>query len=70
MFQNTLTPPPFKSSSQLTFLFKPNATINYHDSQRCNNEREKLDSYFSFLKPLLEAFKFTYILKMIQLMTV
>ena len=26
-------PPPLKSPSQLTFLFKLNATINYHDSQ-------------------------------------
>ena len=36
MFQNTLSPPP-KSPSQLTFLFKPNATMNYHDSQGRNN---------------------------------
>ena len=29
MFQKTLTPPPPKSPSQLTFLFIPNATMNY-----------------------------------------
>ena len=27
MFQNTLTPRPFKIPSQLPFLFKPNETI-------------------------------------------
>ena len=32
MFQNTL-PPPLKSPSQLTFLFKLNATMNYNDCQ-------------------------------------
>ena len=31
MFQNTLTPPPLKVP-QLAFLFKPNATMNYHDA--------------------------------------
>ena len=41
--------------------------MNYHDSQWRNNERNYLDSYFSFLKPLLKAFKFIYILKIIQL---
>ena len=49
-------PPTFKSPSQLTFLFKPNATMNYHDSQWCNNECNNLYSYFSFIKPALEAF--------------
>ena len=51
----------------MTFLFKPNATMNYHDSRWRNNERNHLDSYFSVLKPLLEAFKFMYILWIIQL---
>ena len=41
--------------------------MNYHDSQLCNNERNHLDSYFSFLNHLLEAFKFLHILKIIQL---
>ena len=50
MFQNNLTPPP-KGPSQL----------NYHDSQLINNERNHLDSHFSFLKPLLEDFTFIYI---------
>ena len=39
--------------------------MDYHDSQWCNNERNHLDSYLSFLKPLLDAFKFIYILKII-----
>ena len=44
--------------------------MNYHDSQWRNNERNHLDSHFSFLKPLLEDFKFIYILKIIYLMKV
>ena len=32
MFQNTLNPPPPKSPSQLTFLFKPNATTTADDA--------------------------------------
>ena len=44
--------------------------MNYHDSQWRNNERNYLDSYYSFLKPLLEDFKFIYILKIIQHMMV
>ena len=31
--KNTLTPPPLECPSQLTFLFKPNATMNYHGNQ-------------------------------------
>ena len=38
--------------------------MNYYDSH--NN----LESYFSFLKPLWETFKFINILKIIQLMKV
>ena len=56
---------PLKSLSQLTFLFKPNVTMNYHENLWSNNERNNLDSYFSSLKQLLEAFKFIYILKII-----
>ena len=44
--------------------------MNYHDSHWPNNERNHLGSYFSFLKPLLEAFKFIYVLKIIHLMKV
>ena len=58
MFQNTLTPRPI-SPSQLTFFVQTN----------CNNERNNFDSYFPFLKPILEAFTFDYI-KIIQLMKV
>ena len=70
MFQNTLNSSPLKGLSQLTFLFKPNATMNYmyHDSLCHNNDHNNLDSYFSFLKPPLWAFTFIYILKIIQLM--
>ena len=44
--------------------------MNYHDSRWRNNEHYNLDSYLFFLKPLLEAFKFIFILKIIQLMRV
>ena len=44
--------------------------MNYHDSRWCNNEHNRLDSYFSFLNPLLEAFKFMYIFKITRLMKV
>ena len=48
MFQNILTPPPKKKSLTTDlFVFKPNATTNYHDSRWCNNERDHLDSCFS-----------------------
>ena len=69
MFQNSLFPP-LNSSSQQTSLFKQNAAINYHDNQWHNNELNNFNSYFSFFKPLLECFKFIYILKIIQLMQV
>ena len=42
--------------------------MNYHDCQWRKNERYHLDSHFSFLKPLIEDFKFIYILEIIQLM--
>ena len=38
MFQNTLIPS-LKSLSQLTFLFKLNATMNDQDIQRRSSER-------------------------------
>ena len=44
--------------------------MNYHDSWWHNNERNNLESYFSFIKHHLEAFKFIYILKIIQLIKV
>ena len=44
--------------------------MNYHDSRWSNNERNHLDLHFSFLKPLLEDFRFIYILKIMQLMKV
>ena len=39
--------------------------MNYDDSQWLNNERNRLDSCFSFFKPFLEAFEFIYIWKII-----
>ena len=68
MFQNT--PLPLKIPSQVTLLFKPNGTMVYHYRQWCNNEHNNLDSYFPFLKPPLEAFKFIHILNIIQVMKV
>ena len=56
MFQNTLNSPPPKSPSQLTFLFKPNATMNYLDSQCHIYECNHLNPCFSFLKPLLNLY--------------
>ena len=44
--------------------------MNYHDSRWRNNERNHLDPHFSFLKPLLEGFRFIYIWNIIQLMKV
>ena len=44
--------------------------MNYDDSRWRNNERNHLDSHVSFLKPLLEDFKFMFIIKTIQLMKV
>ena len=52
IFQNNLFPPPLKVPHNWLFLFKQNATVNYHDSQWCNNEHNNLDSNFSFLKPI------------------
>ena len=52
-----MPPPLTKSHLQLTFLFKPIATINYHDKKWCNTEHNDLDIYFLFLKPLLGAYK-------------
>ena len=63
-------PPPPKSPSQLTFVFKPKCNNELPWQPRCNNEHTHLDSHFSFLKPLLEDFKFIYSLKIIQLMKV
>ena len=45
MFQNTLPLPPLK----VPFSFKPNATVNYHDSHKRNNERNELGLIFSLL---------------------
>ena len=58
MFPDTFNPL-LKSPSQLTFLFEPNATMNYHDSKGRNNERNHLDSFFSFKFKF--KFKFIYI---------
>ena len=46
------------------------SVAHYHNSQWCSNECNDLDSYLSFLKPVLEAFKLIHILKVIKLMKV
>ena len=71
MFQNDLNPP-LKVLHNWLLCSKQNAAKNYHDSRWRKNERNHLDSHFSFLKPLLEDFTFIYmyILKIIQLMKV
>ena len=68
MFQNTLIPPLKVPHNWL--LFKPNATMNYCDSQGRNNEYNYLNSYFSFFVPLLKVFEFIYFLKITHLMKV
>ena len=65
MLQNTFNPPPIKSLTTDFFgQTKMQQSIRM-TADDCNSERNYLDSYFSFLKPLLEAFKFIYILKII-----
>ena len=44
--------------------------MNNHDIQWCNNGGNNLNSNISFLKPLIDVFKFIYILKINQLMKV
>ena len=60
MFRNNLNPP---QKSLPTIQTKCNN--DYHDSWWCNNERNQLESWFSFSKPNLEAFKIIKILKII-----
>ena len=61
MFENNLNPPPPKSFSNV----QTKCNNDYHDSQWRNNERNQLDSWFSFSKAILEAFKIINILKII-----
>ena len=63
MFKNNLTPPPPKKKS-LTYV-QTKCNNDYHDSRWSNNERNQLESWFSFSKPILEAFKIIDILKII-----
>ena len=60
MFENNLPPPP----KSLTYV-QTKCNNDYHDSRWCNNERNQLESWFSFSKPILEAFKTINILKII-----
>ena len=62
MFKNNLTSPPKKKSLSNV---QTKCNNDYHGSQWRNNEPNHLDSWFSFSKPILEAFKITYILKII-----
>ena len=67
MFKNNLYPPPQKKSLSNV---QTKCKNDYHDSRWRNNERNQLDSWFSFSKPILEAFKSINILKIIELMKV
>ena len=61
MFKNNLNaPPPPKKN-----VFQTKCNNDYHDSRWCNNEHNQFDSWFSFSKPILEAFKIINILKII-----
>ena len=62
MFKNNLNPPPPEKS--LTYV-QTKCNNDYHDSRWRNNERNQLESWFSFSKPILEAFKIINILKII-----
>ena len=62
MFKNNLNPPPPKKKSS---NFQTKCNNDYHDSRWRNNERNQLDSWFSFSKAILEAFKIINILKII-----
>ena len=46
-------------------MFKPNATMITMTSRWRNNDRNQLESWFSFSKLILEAFKIINILKII-----
>ena len=62
MFKNNFwTPPPQKS----LWNVQTKCNNDYQDNQWRNNERNQLDSWFSFSKPIFEAFKIINILKII-----
>ena len=67
MFKNNLTPPPKKKSLS---NFQTKCNNDYHDSRWRSNESNQLDSWFSFSRPISEAFKIINIFKIIQLMMV
>ena len=62
MFKNNLPPPPKKKF--LTYV-QTKCNNNYNDSRWRNNERNQLESWFSFSKPILVAFKIIDIFKII-----
>ena len=61
MFRNNLTPSPEK----VPHKFQTKCNNDYHDSRWRNTELNQLKSWFSFSKPILEAFKIINILKII-----
>ena len=63
MFKNNFWTPPKKSPGLWNVQTKCNN--DYQDNWWCNNERNQLDSWFSFSKPIFEAFKMINILKII-----
>ena len=63
MFKNNSNPPPTKKKSLTNIQTKCNN--DYHDSRWRHNERNQLESCFSFSKLIWEAFKIINILKII-----
>ena len=68
MFKNNLNPPPPKKKSLTKFNVQTKCNNGYHDSRWRNYERNQLESWFSFSKPISEAFKIINIFTIIQLM--
>ena len=64
MFKNNLNLPPPPKKKSLTYV-QTKGINDYHDSRWRNNEHNQLESWFSFSKPILEAFKIITILKII-----
>ena len=61
MFKNNFWTPPPKS----LWNIQTKCNNDYQDNRWRNNECNQLDSWFSFSKPIFEAFKIINILKII-----
>ena len=62
MFKHNFWTPPQKKS---LWNVQNKCNNDYQDNRWYNNERNQLDSWFSFSKPIFEAFKIINILKII-----